>query len=377
MLIQGIVVMKVECKVKIAHVVVSSELAGAQQIALDILSSISDTNVEKYIICGELHSGSEDFIRSFEDANVSIISVPELKRNIGRSDIDAFSKLYKIFKEHKFDIVHTNSTKPAIVARTAAKLAGVKKVIHTVHGIAFHKKTSLPLRAMYWSVEYLSALFGDYNVSVNRFYKRFYPFIKTPTIHNGVNFNKFNPDKITSNTINFAFMARLDEQKNPLEFLNAAKLTTQLHKGSKKIKFTLAGDGPLMNDCLEFIRLNDIGDYVDVKGWVRDKSDFYNNIDVLCQPSDWEAFGLVFVEAAYFEVPSIGKDVEGVPEVIESSRTGYIYKGGAEEMSRLMLGYIENPLLIKEHGIAAKDNALKKFHVDIMTKKYKDIYGIS
>ncbi|VAE40976.1 group 1 glycosyl transferase [Enterobacter hormaechei] len=369
--------MKTEGKIKIAHVVVASELAGAQQIALDILSNISNENVEKYIICGELHSRSADFIKLFEDANVSIISVPELKRNIGKSDIAAFRILYKIFKEYKFDIVHTNSTKPAIVARTAAKLAGVKKVIHTVHGIAFHKKVSQPLRTMYWAIEYFSALFGDFNVSVNKYYKRFYPLINTPVIHNGINFNNFNPNKDEKDFINFAFMARLDDQKNPLEFLSAASLVIKTYNGNQKIKFTLAGDGPLMNDCLEYINSNDINKHVDVKGWVRNKSEFYNSIDVLCQPSEWEAFGLVFVEAAYFEVPSIGKGVEGVPEVIDSSRTGFTYNGGEEEMCELMLRYIENPLLVKEHGVNAKNNALDKFSVDIMVKKYQEIYGIS
>ena len=132
-----------------------------------------------------------------------------------------------------------------------------------------------------------------------------------------------------------------------------------------------------MNDCLEYINLNNISKHIDVKGWVRNKSEFYNSIDVLCQPSEWEAFGLVFVEAAYFEVPSIGKGVEGVPEVIDSSRTGFTYNGGAEEMCELMLRYIENPLLVKEHGVNAKNNALEKFSVEIMVKKYQEIYGIS
>lgn len=369
--------MQTENKLKIAHVVVASELAGAQQIILDILSNIDDANVEKYVICGKIHDGSKDFITSFENANVSIISVPELKRNIGKCDIAAFSILYKIFKEYKFDVVHTNSTKPAIVARTAAKLAGIKKVIHTVHGIAFHKKTKLPLRAIYWSVEYFSALFGNINVSVNRYYKRFYPFIKTIVIHNGVDFKKFNPNKKTDDCINFAFMARLDDQKNPLEFLNAAKLVKQTYNKSKNIKFILAGDGPLMNDCIEFIKSNNMVDYVEVRGWVRDKNEFYNSVDVLCQPSDWEAFGLVFVEAAYFEIPSIGKSVEGVPEVIDSSATGYTYNGGAEELCRLISGYIDNPNLIKDHGIAAKANALEKFSLEVMVNKYKKLYNLN
>ncbi|MFP1495564.1 glycosyltransferase [Escherichia coli] len=36
-----------------------------------------------------------------------------------------------------------------------------------------------------------------------------------------------------------------------------------------------------------------------------DKNTFYNSVDIICQPSNWEAFGLVFVEAAFFEIPSV------------------------------------------------------------------------
>ena len=369
--------MKMVEQLKIAHVVVSSELAGAQQISLDILSSITNKNIKKYIICGELSEGSKDFISAFEQANVEIISIPKLKRSIGFNDISVFLLLYKLFKKHHFDIVHTNSTKPAIVARIAAKLAGIKNVIHTVHGIAFHKRVSPPVRIIYWVMEYFSALFGDFNVSVNCFYKKYYPFINTPVIHNGVDFKKltYNKNKIEG-CINFAFIARLDEQKNPIEFLTAAKIFLGGYNSSKKIKFTLAGNGPLMNDCLEYIRDNELGDFVEVKGWVRNKSDFYSCVDVLCQPSEWEAFGLVFVEAAYFEIPSMAKAVEGIPEVIDSQRTGFTYNGGAEAMSELMLRYAENPALIKEHGEAAKKNAQDKFSIEIMTDKYKKLYNI-
>lgn len=369
--------MEVSKKLKIAHVVVTSELAGAQQVSLDILSSIQDENIKKYIICGAINENSKDFISAFERINVKIISVPSLKREIGTSDIAAFKDLYKIFKHYNFDIVHTNSTKPAIVARISAKLAGAKNIIHTIHGIAFHNKTPLLARLFYWAAEYFSALFGNQNVSVNVFYKKYYPFINTPVIHNGVNFKKLQYNKNENKGyINFSFMARLDNQKNPIEFLSAVKSFLRNYSGVHKIKFTLGGDGPLMNKCLEYIEHNGLKDKIEVKGWVRDKSEFYSNVDVLCQPSDWEAFGLVFIEAAYFKIPSIAKNVEGVPEVIESNITGFTYDADHNDMCKLMLRYANNPDLIKKHGEAAKTNAHKKFDIEIMTTKYKKLYGI-
>ncbi|WP_407235593.1 glycosyltransferase [Escherichia coli] len=53
-------------------------------------------------------------------------------------------------------MVHTNSTKPGVIARIAAKFAGVRKIVHTVHGIAFHAEMNTFKRLFYWLVEYFS-----------------------------------------------------------------------------------------------------------------------------------------------------------------------------------------------------------------------------
>ena len=87
-----------------------------------------------------LDSGDkEDCIKQFEKAGVKVFLLDELKREICWSDITAFRKIYSLCKREKFDIVHTNSTKPGIVGRIAATLAGVPFVVHTVHGLAFHR----------------------------------------------------------------------------------------------------------------------------------------------------------------------------------------------------------------------------------------------
>ncbi|HCA7171282.1 TPA: glycosyltransferase family 4 protein [Citrobacter freundii] len=368
--------MKSENSLAIAHVQVIPKMSGSQRVSLDILQSICDDNIKKYIICGELSEQSKEFETEFSNSGVEVISIPSLKRNIGFHDVKAFFDLYKFFKTNKIDIVHTNSTKPAIIARIAAKLAGVKKIVHTIHGIAFHKHNSLPKRVVFWCLEYFSAWFGDVNISVNNYYKKYYPLIKTQTIYNGVNFNKFNVSKTESDSIHFAFMARLDEQKNPLEFLEAIRLFKKAYNGTKKIKFSLAGNGPLMSICIDELLIKGIYEDVKVYGWVTDKNQFLNTVDVVCQPSKWEAFGLIFVESAFFNIPSIGKNVEGIPEVICDNETGMVYNGGAAELCKCMLLYANNEKLLQEHGNKAREMAISKFNVSKMVSQYKKTYEI-
>ncbi len=318
---------------KIAHVQVVPQLSGVQQISLDILTGLQSNENQLYIICGQLQDFSNDFIQAFQRIGVVIIEVPSLQRDIGKHDLIAFNDLYHIFKKYNFDIVHTNSTKPAILARIAAKIAGCKRVIHTIHGVAFHAHIPCFKRIFFYFIEYFSVLFGDEQISVNKYYKKFYPLINTRTIYNGVDFASFDlENKKNKKNITFAFFARLDDQKNPLEFIEAIYLLKLENLINESTHFILAGDGELKEECIKMIKKLELEKIIEIYGWVKDKSAFLNRVDVICQPSKWEAFGLVFVEAAYFSIPAIASKVEGIPEVVLDGETGLLYTGGAEQL---------------------------------------------
>lgn len=363
---------------KIAHVQVIPHLSGAQQVSFDILSSLNNNSNDLYMICGELTESSKDFIEAFSSINVKIIEVKNLKRDIGSHDIYAFSDLYSVFKKNNFDIVHTNSTKPAILARISARLAGCKKIVHTVHGIAFHTHVSILKRIFFYLIEIFSLYFGHKNISVNNYYRKFYPLVKTITVYNGIDFSTFDRkciQKDYKDKINFAFFARLDDQKNPLDFIYAVHLLD--NKGildGKNIYFTLAGDGELKKECEQLIKQLDLESKIKMEGWISDKNAFLNTVDVICQPSKWEAFGLVFIEAAYFGIPAIATKVEGIPEVVIDGETGLLYDGGAMELSLCILNLINNPSLIEKLGENARTRALKEFTKQKMIEKYHQVY---
>ncbi|MDR9888880.1 glycosyltransferase family 4 protein [Pseudenterobacter timonensis] len=364
---------------KIAHVQVIPKLSGVQQITLDILSGLDRNSkcageiTDKTVICGEIFDN--DFVELFSVQGIKIISIPSLKREIGLHDVKCFFELYKLFRNEQYNIVHTNSTKPGIIARIAAKCAGTKRVIHTVHGIAFHAHANIISRLIFYILENIATLFGDVNITVNKLYTKYYPFVKSKVIYNGVDFEKLTPVKNTKiNEMHFAFFGRLDEQKNPLEFIKAVKIVLNTYSGPIKPKFTLAGDGELRNKCCQMVADFNLQDKIYMPGWINDKSKFLNEVDVLCQPSKWEAFGLVFVEAAYFGIPSIATNVEGIPEVVLPSETGILYDGGAEALAACMLSYLTDRQLLAEHGINAKKYVTQNFTKEKMVSEYCSVY---
>src|SRR5437879_8145224 len=66
-----------------------------------------------------------------------------------------------MFRRDRPDVVHTHSSKAGIVARLAARWAGVPVIVHTVHGWSFHERMSRRERYVYRRLERVVARFTD------------------------------------------------------------------------------------------------------------------------------------------------------------------------------------------------------------------------
>ncbi|MGL9750643.1 MAG: hypothetical protein ACR5LC_03615 [Symbiopectobacterium sp.] len=111
------------------HVQVIPKLSGVQQVSLDILSNLYG-DYDQYVIFGGSYEATPEFIARFESKGITVLFVKSLRREIGCLDINATCELFHLFKKYKFDIIHTNSTKPGIIARLSAKMAVCDYVIH-------------------------------------------------------------------------------------------------------------------------------------------------------------------------------------------------------------------------------------------------------
>ena len=133
-----------------------------------------------------------------------------------------------------------------------------------------------------------------------------------------------------------------------------------------------------MEDLVEEISVlknQGIEEYFEFHGWVDNKSEYLSSIDVLLQPSLWEAFGLNIVEAAYLGVPSIASDVEGVPEVIIDGHTGYLSSpGDVKGFSEHLLELLSDPDLLESTSKSAMRYVESNFSLDSMVKSYLKIY---
>ncbi len=154
-------------------------------------------------------------------------------------------------------------------------------------------------------------------------------------------------------------VARLVERKGIDDlihaFTNLAQTDTQL---------VIAGDGP-ERTSLEKIA----GDNIVFLGKVSDEElhALYANATIFALtpkelPGDYEGFGIVYIEAAFFGVPVIGTRTGGVPEAIQENVTGLIAEpGNIPSIQDALHKLLKDPTIAKQYGQAGKERVIKEF----------------
>ncbi len=95
----------------------------------------------------------------------------------------------------------------------------------------------------------------------------------------------------------------------------------------------IAGDGPELTKLQSMAkRLNSQkANSIQFLGWIENKADFFNSIDIFVLPSRTEPFGIVLLEAMKFRKPIISTNCEGPREVITNNINGILVDNKSSE----------------------------------------------
>lgn len=143
-----------------------------------------------------------------------------------------------------------------------------------------------------------------------------------------------------------------------------------------KVHLAIAGEGP-EHDALACLASRRLGDRARFLGHVADMATFYAACDVFSLPSYMEGFGLVYVEAAFHGVPSVGTKVGGVPDAVADGETGILVPPGdvdalTEAVGRLLA---DEPLRLRM-GEAARRRALAEFSECRMVDGFERLFRL-
>lgn len=355
-------------KLKVLHVQLLPLLSGVQRVSLDEIGQMNN-DFEYSLVCAT----EGPLTTELNKMNIPCFFIPRFCRQLSLSkDFLALFSLYKLIHAKKFDIVHTHSSKTGVLGRIAAKLGGVSKVIHTVHGYAFPAATSKKSYYVFFFMEWLAKFFTDKLIVLNEQDKKIainklgYASEKVHVIPNGVNIHKFTPCISSSGneSLKVIMVGRLWPQKDPRTLLLAAK---DLLESGVDISISFVGDGELMEE-LRTLTANH-HDKIKFLGWQSNIAEILPQHDLFVLPSLWEGMPLAILEAMSCGLPCLVTNIPGNNDLVKDGYNGYLFeKGDSLALSNLIKAYCLNNDLLRQHS----KNARKYVEENYTLKKRND-----
>jgi glycosyltransferase involved in cell wall biosynthesis len=123
------------------------------------------------------------------------------------------------------------------------------------------------------------------------------------------------------------------------------------------------------------VRRLGLADRVIVRESVSDIEDYLQAADIGLFTSEMESFCLSILEAMCFSCPSVATAVGGIPEVVESGRSGLLVApGDPDAVARGVESLIRDPGLRAALGAAARSRARELFSADVIVSRYEQLY---
>jgi glycosyltransferase involved in cell wall biosynthesis len=352
---------------KIVNVIFTSQNGGAEQAFIDYSAVLKNLGHDVLAIV-KIDAPYADQLEKLG------VKVEKIKNKFGYHDVFAVKKIKKILEEFDADVVLAHIGRAMILTRKAIKKIKTKKILQVCVNHSMSVKRSIG---------------ADLVFSVNR--KAFYRTIDLGqkedhsfVIPNAIDVSdailqvpKINLQK--QDIITIGAMARIDDKKGFDHLVSAISKLEKLNP-QKKFLLKIAGTGPFEGFLRDLVKKLNIEKKIEFCGWVKNKKEFFQSIDIFCSASDNETFGLVLLEAMKFRKPIIATNTIGSQEVLRDKIDGLIVEiKPAQSLDERIVSAVnalcETPELAQEMIENSFTRVQEKFSYAALEMRLKEFFG--
>ena len=392
-------------KPHVVHIITRLDLGGAQKVCLLLVEGIKKEGGGVSLI-----SGTQGELAGIASKFDSVYLLESFKHKISLKNIllefKAFFQIILLLrslkKKHKNIVVHTHTPKAGIIGRVAAFFAGVRKIVHTVHGLSFNSYQPWFLSFAIKTVEWFVSLITTHFICVSKLdyevCKKLYPrFVKKSSIiRPAVDWKLFfkpakKAGKIQVEGISYGEAAGVYEEKTKNQIVigciscfKPLKNLIDLFESFREVEFKLrgkidiflqvAGDGKLRSLYEEWIRKNNLKEKITLLGWQHDVANLMNNWDIFAMTSLKEGLPCGVVEARFAKLPVISYDVGGIAEIIQHGKNGLLIK--PHDVSSFTKSLT---LLVEDKNFRQRlsnySDEISDYQNEVMCKKHINLYS--
>jgi len=354
---------------RVVHVVNSFETGGMEKGVATLIRH--STGLFDHVLVCLTHSGNTARLLP---AGTEII---ELHKPPGNSP-SFLLRLAGVLRRLRPCVVHTRNW-PGLDGVIAARLAGIRQLVHGEHGLGSDDPTGLDPRRLRvrralasWPREYTCV-----SRSLERWLRETVRVPRPVTrITNGVDTIACRPGPgavarrdlgLGEGAFVVGVIGRLDPIKDHRTLLAAH---ARVRAAVPQLELLVVGDGPererLMASAPEGVRF--LGNRDDVPAILQ-------ALDVFVLPSTNEGISNTILEAMASGIAVVASRVGGNPELVEDGRTGTLFAAGdAGALADALHAYAASRDLVARHGSAGRRRAEEAFSIDAMVGAYGAVW---
>jgi glycosyltransferase involved in cell wall biosynthesis len=273
----------------------------------------------------------------------------------------AIAALARVLGSLKVDVVHTNTVKAHLIAGPAARLRGLRTIMHLRDMVEGSSRTVLRSVALSCSKE---------RIAISRALARWYAMPHTTVISNPVELSAYDamPDKAASrerlgipldDVPLVGIVGRINRWKGHDRFLRVIAAVNAAHPVRCAIigeaRFRDADFVPELHQLAADLGISDRTTFVP---WLDDPRSAYAALDVHCNCSEREPFGRSIVEAAAAGVPTVAFDDGGAADIIRDDVDGRLIRAGDDDaFARAVSDYVRDAQRRRSAGEAAREGS--------------------
>jgi len=382
---------------KIVHIITRLILGGAQENTLITCKVLAQRGHDVTLVTGPALGPEGELFNQTQGQGYKVVVVDRLRRPINPfNDVFSYFQIKKLLRQLQPDIVHTHSAKAGILGRFAGhklKTQNPKlKIVHTLHGLAFHPYQSEALNKFYIAIEKLAAKRTDYFISVAdamtaqataveigkpEQYVTAYSAIDEDDFLEPISREKKRDFRrkygIGEYAVVLVTVARLFMLKGHEYIIESAN---ELSKRFDNCVWLFVGDGNLSEHYKQQARELGLADRIKFTGLLPP-----SRIPLAIQSSDMlvhcslrEGLARTLPQAMLCGRPAISFDVDGAREVVNENTGRLIEPKNVEQLINACAELIEDKDLREMLGRAGRESVKEKFAPDTMVDTIEEVY---
>lgn len=303
----------------------------------------------------------------------------------------AFRALLDLFRREKFDLVHAHMPISGLLARLAAKAAGVPRIAYTCHGFLFNQPGPWWRRQLSLRMERIGGRATDIFLTVSEEEaadaRRLGIHRNATAVLNGRDPALFHPDAAARAALRAEFgatetdcviviVSRLVRHKGHPELLRAMAATPE-NAVLWVVGERLASDHGEDLEPLFAQAGATLGRRIRRLGYREDVGRVLAAADVFCLPSHFEGLPMSVIEAMMTGLPVVATDIRGPREQVVDGQTGFLVPPMQDAPLAVALSRLaSDPALRARMGEAGRVRALDRFDESRVIGRTLDLLGL-